>query len=86
MDVVKLLSGIRVPFLGSVTADKKSFTFPIRAFVLRHPSQDECFSFFSKEKRYELGIQKLKSNDAESNDFAPNADANKYVAIEDNGC
>ena len=83
---LKLLSGIRVPFLGSVTSDKKDFTFPIRAFVLRHPSQDECFSFFSKEKRYDLGIQKLNSSDAENSGFAPNADPNSYVPIEDNGC
>ncbi len=83
---LKLLSGVRVPFLGKVTGDKDVFTFPIRAFVLRHPSQDECFSFFSKEKRYDLGIQKLKSSEAEGDKFAPAADANKYVAIEDNGC
>ncbi len=83
---LKLISNLRVPFLGSVTADKKDFTFPIRAFVLRHPSQDECYSFFSKEKRYDLGIQKLDSSDAEDRKLAPNEDASKYVAIEDNGC
>ena len=83
---LKLLSGIRIPFLGKVTGNKDGFTFPIRAFVLRHPSQDECYSFFSKEKRYDLGIQKLNSSDAETGNFAPNARRESYVAIEDNGC
>ena len=83
---LKLLSGIRIPFLGKVTGNKDGFTFPIRAFILRHPSQDECYSFFSKEKRYDLGIQKLQSTDAENSNFAKEAKRDSYVAIEDNGC
>lgn len=83
---LKLLSGIRIPFLGKVTGNKEGFTFPIRAFILRHPSQDECYSFFSKEKRYDLGIEKLKSPEAETSKFAPAAKRESYVPIEDNGC
>jgi len=77
---LKLLSGFNVPFLGPVAPDKTIFKFPIRAFVLRHPSQEECFGFFTKEKRFNLGIQKLETQ------MESIGDANKYVPIEDNGC
>ena len=82
---LKLLSGLRVPFLGPVTGSKDFFTFPIRAFILRHPSQQECYSFFSKEKRYNEGILKLNDSSAEGSNF-PTTGANEYVPIEDNGC
>lgn len=82
---LKLLSGFRFPFLGPVVPDKTDFTFPIRAFVLRHPSQSECFNFFSMQKRYREGI--LLLNQTEGTNFNFSAyDPNKYVPIEDNGC
>ena len=82
---LKLLSGFRFPFLGPVVPDKKDFTFPIRAFVLRHPSQSECYNFFSMQKRYREGILLLNQIEGTNfNSFA--SDPNKYVPIEDNGC
>lgn len=87
---LKLLSGLKIPFMGPIAPDKSLFTFPIRAFVLRHPSQKECYSFFSKEKRYDQGISKLNDGSAEGSRFpadgSPMHDPTKYVPIEDNGC
>ncbi len=82
---LKLLSGFKFPFLGPIVPDKTGFTFPIRAFVLRHPSQTECYNFFAMERRYREGI--LLLNQTEGNLFTfPNVNPGKYVPIEDNGC
>ena len=81
---LNLLLGFKIPFLGSVVDPSKedSFTFPIRAFILRHPSQNECTSFYSQ--RYTEGIQKITGEKFSAADI-PDGTA-KYVPIEDNGC
>ncbi|OFZ28658.1 MAG: hypothetical protein A2622_06105 [Bdellovibrionales bacterium RIFCSPHIGHO2_01_FULL_40_29] len=83
---LKLLSGLRVPFLGPVASDKTEFTFPIRAFLLRHPSQQECLSFFAVENRFEKGLRKLKSVEKQFSDLDRLLIPAQYVPIEDNGC
>ncbi|MBC7466382.1 MAG: hypothetical protein H7256_10350 [Bdellovibrio sp.] len=77
---LKLLSGIKVPFLGPIAADKTAFTFPVRAFIIRHPSQAECYDFYSGAKRFSQGIQKLES---QMNSLGSSG---SYVVMEDNGC
>ena len=81
---LNLLLGFKIPFLGSVVDPSKesSFTFPIRAFILRHPSQKECMSFY--EKRFTEGIQKISGEKFSPADL-PDGSV-KYVPIEDNGC
>ncbi|MFZ3229584.1 MAG: hypothetical protein WA160_05220 [Pseudobdellovibrio sp.] len=77
----KLLAGIRIPFLGSIASKgDKNFKFPIRAFVLRHPSQDECYDFFKSSKRFSEGIQKLETQ------MNSVGNSSYYVRMEDNGC
>ena len=79
---LNLLLEVKVPFLGPFAdqsnADK--FTFPIRAFILRHPSQQECLNFYSK--RYTEGIQKIPG---ENFKLLPDGSA-QYSPMEDNGC
>ncbi|MEK6628417.1 MAG: hypothetical protein AABY53_07305 [Bdellovibrionota bacterium] len=89
---LKLFSGLQIPFLGKVAEDPSFFEFPIRAFIIRHPSQDECISFFNdNQKRYINGIKKLEG-DALA-DQAPMSSAAQLQGInaaatigEDNGC
>lgn len=72
----KLYSSLRIPFLGTVAdGDKDIFSFPIRAFLLRHPSQDECYDFF-RQKYSE--INRL--------DSFTNLPGTNLTAVEDNGC
>ncbi len=75
----KLFKGIKIPFLGKIATDgADTFTFPIRAFLLRNPSQQECLNFYSN--RFSQGIKNLEGwNSGVGNDAS-------YVAIEDNGC
>ena len=81
---LNLLLGFKIPFLGSVVdpAQESNFTFPIRAFILRHPSQSECMSFYSN--RYLEGIQKISGEKFGPPDIPDGS--TKYVPIEDNGC
>lgn len=78
---LKLFASLNVPFLGPIATDKTKFTFPIRAFILRHPSQKECYDFYSASQRYSLGIQKLEPQMASLPDGS-----SSYVPMEDNGC
>ena len=57
---LKLFAGFKIPFLGNVAAAKEDFEFPIRAFIIRNPSQDECRNFFYTQ-RYNEGILKLEN-------------------------
>ena len=91
---LKLFSGLKIPFLGKVTEDRDSFKFPIRAFVLRHPSRSECQNFFfDSGMRYNEGIKKLENNTLanelpmESSSAIPSGfDGNDGSFGEDNGC
>ena len=75
----KLFKSIKIPFLGKIAgSDTDVFTIPIRAFILRNPSQDECLKFFNK--RFTDGIQGLESG------WSSIGVSGSYVPIEDNGC
>lgn len=77
----KLLASIRVPFLGPVAnKSDKNFKFPIRAFIIRSPSQTECYNFFSAGNRFTNGIQKLEPQ------MNSVGSSSGYVPMEDNGC
>jgi hypothetical protein len=77
-----LFKGIKVPFLGPIASDPSAFKFPVRAILLRHPSIQECRTFFSK--KYSEGIKQLsRVNEA---DVSTLGDAAAYSAMEDNGC
>ena len=84
---LKRFAGLQLPFLGNVAQDKNAFEFPIRAFILRHPSQSECKDFFYKN-RYENGIKKLENstvaNDTKAQFETIESPANGFG--EDNGC
>lgn len=57
---LKLFAGFKIPFLGPVAAAQEDFEFPIRAFIIRNPSQEECRNFFYNQ-RYAEGILKLEN-------------------------
>ncbi len=77
----KLFEGIKIPFLGKIASPgSEVFKIPIRAFLLRNPSQDECLKFFEKANRYDQGIKNLESG------WTGIPAASIYVPIEDNGC
>lgn len=57
---LKLFAGFKIPFLGPVAANQNDFEFPLRAFIIRHPSQEECRNFFYSQ-RYSEGILKLEN-------------------------
>ncbi len=80
---LKLFSSLKFPFLGNIANDKSVFTFPIRTFILRNPSQQECLNFFKEENRFNKGIQQLESTNSFWKTLSP---PNSYVPIEDNGC
>lgn len=84
---LKLFAGLKLPFLGKVAENESDFEFPIRAFVLRHPSQSECRDFFYKN-RYTQGIKKLE-NGSVAESSAPQLETNEQLTNgfgEDNGC
>ncbi|QDK43777.1 hypothetical protein DOM22_00645 [Bdellovibrio sp. ZAP7] len=71
---------LRIPFLGSTTEDGEAPKANLTAFLIREPTQQECWDLQIK-KRYDAIIG-LDSR------FAILADRykNKYVPMEDNGC
>jgi hypothetical protein len=69
---LKLFESIKIPFLGKIATDESVFTFPLRAFILRNPSQSECLNFY--RVRFSSGLQPLRFK------------GSGYVPIEDNGC
>lgn len=58
---LKLFAGFQIPFLGPVAAAKEDFEFPLRAFMIRSPSEEECRNFFYQNQRYDEGILKLEN-------------------------
>ena len=82
---LKLFSNLQLPFLGKVTEDKSGFQFPVRAFIIRNVSQDECKKFFDKANRYDLGIQKLEGGKLAPAAFGPDPTSTLLMG-EDNGC
>lgn len=76
---LKLYSSLRIPFLGTVAdGGKDIFTFPIRAFLIRHPSQKECKNFFT--------LKYAEINKLEPGFGSLNTNATNFAAVEDNGC
>lgn len=85
---LELFASLQVPFLGKVAETKDSFKLPVRAFLIRHPSREECLKYFY-EQRYEEGIRKLEEGNlatqAGLSTTLPAADQKKSNG-EDNGC
>lgn len=86
--MLSLFAGLQIPFLGKVAEDPTLFEFPVRAFIIRHPSRNECQNFFYG-KRFPEGIQKLE----ETRFGGPLAPTSVFTAPptlggygEDNGC
>ncbi len=77
---LKLFSSLKIPFLGKISTDDEVFKFPIRAFILRNPSQKECLDFYSSPERFQKGIQQLEGG------WQSLGISGSYVPIEDNGC
>ena len=75
-----LYKSIQIPFIGPIVNDETAFTIPIKSFLLRNPSQEECLKFFEQGQRFDQGIQKLESG------WSNILDSGSYVGIEDNGC
>lgn len=85
---LSLFAGLQVPFLGKVSEDPTLFEFPVRAFIIRHPSREECQNFFYG-KRFTEGLKRLE----EGRSGGPLAPDSAFVAPpitggygEDNGC
>lgn len=88
---LKLFSKMKIPFLGSVTPSGSDpsttgFEFPIRAFIIRSPSTEECQQFFYQFKRWDKGIKLL-----ENGNLGPTFSTMPIVGGqqgygEDNGC
>lgn len=85
---LKLFAELKIPYLGKVAEDESAFEFPIRAFILRHPSQSECRDFFYKH-RYQKGIKKLEKDTIASDTSATQLESTETMTNgfgEDNGC
>jgi hypothetical protein len=68
---------INIPLIGK-TGEEGDFSTSINAFLLREPSQDECFKFFESRKQ---GFRASQFPSAQTF-YDPNA----LVRMEDNGC
>lgn len=78
-----LFKGLQVPFLGRITETPDEFIFPVRGLLLRHPSIEECQTFFTN--KYKEGIKRI--NGENWNNLVQDAsDVSAYYPIEDNGC
>ncbi len=75
---LKLFATMNIPFFGKISDDPETtFKFRVYAFILRHPSTQECREFYNK--RFTEGIKTL--------DTIKNVgDSAKYYPPEDNGC
>lgn len=76
---LKLFQSLQIPFLGKITKDESLFAFPVRSFLLRNPSQEECIQF-TKDK-----FQFIKNQLKDYNNSGLGS-ATSYVPNEDNGC
>ncbi len=89
---LKLFSSINIPFLGKVAKDPAAFKFPVRAFILRSPSTEECKNFYKYEERFVNGIKKIPTFSAMTtgNNMVATPtqaqESSSYVPQEDNGC
>lgn len=74
----KLLS-LKVAFLGSTSEDDEGFSAKVTAFLIREPTQQECWDLQVK-RRYES----ILNLDSRFKELA--RDTAAYVPTEDNGC
>lgn len=79
---VLLLKKMRIPFIGKITTDDENFSYAMRGFLIRHPSQEECLQFF--RNRYQEGIATIENNWG-SRSFLT-SQGTQYSPNEDNGC
>lgn len=79
---VLLLKKMRLPFIGKLTTNDDNFSYVMRGFLIRHPSQDECLEFF--KNRYQDGIITIENNWGGRNYLTGNV--LRYSPNEDNGC
>lgn len=78
----KLFSSMKLPFLGPIS-DKDVFTMPVRAFLIRNPSQDECMTFM--QNKFQAGVLQMDDFTA-GGYFKQGMNQDAYVPQEDNGC
>ena len=87
---LKLFSGLKIPFLGKVVADGSMLEFPIRAFLIRNVSQQECEAFFNgvgSGPRIDVGIKKLENEKLAKDTWGlQNETGGGIIHGEDNGC
>lgn len=87
---LKLFSGLTVPFLGKVVADGSMLEFPIRAFLIRNVSEQECEAFFNgldSGPRISKGIKKLEDGKLAKDTWALEGETGGGITHgEDNGC
>ncbi|MBO9667303.1 MAG: hypothetical protein J7501_10885 [Bdellovibrio sp.] len=80
LDFGSNLLNMRIAFLGSTSEDGEALTAKITAFMLREPTQQECWDLQVK-KRYDAII----NLDSRYGVLAGKT-KNQYVPMEDNGC
>lgn len=73
------LLGLRIAFLGSTTEDDAGYSAKITGFLIREPTQKECWDLQIK-KRYSA----ILDLDSRFRELA--RDEQAYVPMEDNGC
>jgi hypothetical protein len=87
---LKLFSGLKIPFLGKVVADGSMLEFPIRAFLIRNVSQQECEAFFNgvgSGPRITNGIKKLENEKLAKDTWGLQGETGGGITHgEDNGC
>jgi hypothetical protein len=84
---LKLFASLQIPFLGKVAEDKSLFEFPVRAFIIRNPSQFECQRFFSTPSNRFQAIKELENGKVgpSFSNIQTIPDGNSPYG-EDNGC
>lgn len=74
----KLFGSLNIPLFGKLSTDPETmFKFRVYAFVIRHPSFQECSGFF--KNRFNNGIKNLDT-------FGGLGVENPDYMVEDNGC
>ena len=81
--VTKLLT-LKLPLLGSTDPEGEGFTAKLTGFLIREPTQDECWNLQIKN-RYSAIIE-LDSRYAGSGTTNAAGAISKYIPMEDNGC
>ena len=83
---LKLFAGLQLPFLGKVAKNPDTFKFPVRAFIIRNVSVQECQNFFYVQ-RFSDGFKKLEDSKLAPAAWGPIFNGcNGSGCGEDNGC